>query len=687
MSKYVVVVCLFIMMVSQSLAYDTLRSSQIKASQWLCERKEVLFSVALRSSANRELAKVINNVHCDYPTHRDSIYFFSFVLKNDLPVTQQYYVFNSYNDGQIKWKAGDDREYTVFDFSPRKSISGNQLGTIYYYHKIVLQPEEVVEVQLTLFSDNRYDPTIDIRIDDLETFVKTVDLTNKEKFPNLVFVIFFLGALSFIGVFMLFLFFKNSQRIYLYYSLFLIGNILYGMTKLSSETSIGYWFFYYPYLRTLLNEPVQFLSFVAYYLFAIELLNLKLHTRIYNIIKIIIVIFVAYSILQVYMILIDVHVVTLKYFFIGMRAMLLPVNIFILISIWRNSSSFVLHYFMTGALFFLGCSMFAGYFSYFPEQYRLYFQWNLSIINVYQIGVLGEVLCFSLALGYKIKLSEDERLRNQQAYIEQLQENKRIVDEANRALETKVKERTEQITLMTQEVERERAEKMRLDLEKRVGDMEMMALRSQMNPHFLFNSLNSIKYFILSNQNAKASIYLSRFSKLIRQILDHSRQNFITLEAELEALKLYLEIESNRFDDKFSFSIDVSEDVVPSQVTIPPMLLQPFVENAIWHGLLHDTKEKKVLKIHIHLEEETNEYVFSIEDNGIGRRESARLKSNSIKSHNSMGIGLIENRIDLINKFSGKGIQIVIEDLYDEQNIALGTRVIIRLKKDSKNFP
>ncbi|MCZ8214870.1 MAG: histidine kinase, partial [Cyclobacteriaceae bacterium] len=293
--------------------------------------------------------------------------------------------------------------------------------------------------------------------------------------------------------------------------------------------------------------------------------------------------------------------------------------------------------------------------------------------------ILIEVLCFSFALGYRIKLTEDERTASHRAYVQQVETNRQMVENYSHELEAEVKQRSEKIIAITQEAEKEKAAAQRSELERKLVEAEMMALRSQMNPHFLFNSLNSIKYFIMSNQNDKASGYLSRFSKLIRQILDHSRHNLISLEAELAALQLYLEIEANRFEGKFQFSIQVSDEVNAAAILIPPMLLQPFVENAIWHGLLNSTADEKKLSIKVYDEADTEDYVFVIEDNGVGRKQASELKATRVNTHQSLGLALTESRIELFNRDINNDIRLAVHDLYEEGK-AVGTRVIIRLK-------
>ena len=134
-----------------------------------------------------------------------------------------------------------------------------------------------------------------------------------------------------------------------------------------------------------------------------------------------------------------------------------------------------------------------------------------------------------------------------------------------------------------------------VEKERKLGkerELEMQALRAQMNPHFIFNSLSSINHFVLKNETEAASDYLTKFSKLIRTVLNNSKKSMVSLEEELEMLRLYLEMENLRFKNAFSYGIHLDEMVKPTCIFIPPLLFQPFVENAVWHGLMHKKDPK-----------------------------------------------------------------------------------------------
>ena len=216
----------------------------------------------------------------------------------------------------------------------------------------------------------------------------------------------------------------------------------------------------------------------------------------------------------------------------------------------------------------------------------------------------------------------------------------------------------------------------RRNLNKRqVIESKLQALRAQMNPHFLSNALNAINYFILDNNAFAASRYLTKFSRLIRLILDHSQSAHITLGKELEALDLYLELEKLRYEDKFDFQIDVHEDISPQLVLIPPLIIQPFAENAVWHGFMNQTVAGQLC---IRIFPENGLLKCTIQDNGIGRA-AARAHQRSRGKAPGQGHQLTSNRLQLLLKETPTAQAVRIIDLTDENGQAQGTRVEISL--------
>ncbi|WP_349316745.1 tetratricopeptide repeat protein [Chitinophaga sp. MM2321] len=208
--------------------------------------------------------------------------------------------------------------------------------------------------------------------------------------------------------------------------------------------------------------------------------------------------------------------------------------------------------------------------------------------------------------------------------------------------------------------------------------LELRSLRSQMNPHFIFNSLSSIHRYIWSNNQEEASDYLTKFSRLMRLILDNTQHTFVTLNKELESLRLYLDLESLRCNGIFDYFIRLDPGINDEEVLIPPMILQPYVENAIWHGLVHKHADKGILDIEIVLNGRS--LICTITDNGIGRKKAMEIKERKGVMHNSVGMKVTEGRIDLIRKMNkNKEAKVTVMDLEDAAGQATGTKVIIIL--------
>ncbi|HLO83118.1 MAG TPA: histidine kinase [Chitinophagaceae bacterium] len=210
------------------------------------------------------------------------------------------------------------------------------------------------------------------------------------------------------------------------------------------------------------------------------------------------------------------------------------------------------------------------------------------------------------------------------------------------------------------------------ELQAQAAELEMQALRAQMNPHFIFNCLSSINRFILKNESKTASNYLTRFSRLIRMVLINSTKQMITLEDDLQMLKLYLEMEQMRFKDSFEFSITYQNVIDDDNIFIPPLLIQPFCENAIWHGLMHKDGPGK---LEINLGLDNNILHCIITDNGVGREKAGEIKSKSAQIEKSLGLKITTDRLALLNREKGVNTSYRIEDLYDEDGHAAGTRV------------
>ncbi len=219
--------------------------------------------------------------------------------------------------------------------------------------------------------------------------------------------------------------------------------------------------------------------------------------------------------------------------------------------------------------------------------------------------------------------------------------------------------------------EKEKLEK-ETELLRQIADVESQAFRAQMNPHFIFNALNSIKGFIVSQKSKDAAIYISRFSKLVRSVLDQSKQKHISLQEELESLELYIKLEQLRFRDGFDYQIILDDSLESHEILIPPIVFQPFVENAIWHGFKENPRSNQ---LSVSIKNQDDQLYISIRDNGVGRKVSAERKG--LSSHKSHGMEITQHRLERFASGIAEPVKIV--DLIDSSGVGTGTEVQILL--------
>ncbi|MEO7310331.1 MAG: histidine kinase [Chitinophagaceae bacterium] len=220
-----------------------------------------------------------------------------------------------------------------------------------------------------------------------------------------------------------------------------------------------------------------------------------------------------------------------------------------------------------------------------------------------------------------------------------------------------------------------RQEVVKRDFESKIAQVRMNLLRTQMNPHFLFNSLNSINSFILKNDRQNASGYLTKFSRLMRLILDNSRNEWVALDSEIKSIELYVQLEALRFNHAFAYTIQTDKDLDTENILLPPMLIQPYIENAIWHGLMYRKEPGGLLKVH--LSQQNNTLRVTINDNGVGRAAATALKSKSALQQKSYGMKITAERMNIVNETYHINAQASVTDLFDDQGNPAGTEVAL----------
>lgn len=487
------------------------------------------------------------------------------------------------------------------------------------------------------------------------------------------FIYFYIVSLIAIFIFALVFWLSLRDRLYFYYLGYLFFQIIYGFLILQFTIApIANFFEYVPELAVDLIEPVQF-AFIGFYIFfVLRLLQIEKYDKLLS--KILYYTAICLFLYAISRFVFSQYFLGDKYadiLFLTIRIIVLPLNFIFLFWIIFKVKHPLLVYFIIGQSFFFLGSILSTYVWYIGATSITghFFNFKSSPDIIFQIGLLLEVYCFSLALGKNVFLLQKEKEQAHTELIDQLQENQYLQETMNRELDGKVQKKTEELIQLYSEIEREKEQKTKDDFNKRIKEIEMVALRSQMNPHFIFNSMNAIKNLIMTSRNEDAIAYLDDFASLLREILQNSNREKITVEEELEILELYLSLEKSRIGKNFNYTIQVDSKEALSQYQIPPLLLQPIVENAIWHGLHPSLKAEKKLTI---LFDTTDDLKIVIEDNGIGRKASAEKK----KLHNSLGTTIVQDRLTLYNHLNDHAIYLKITDLEEDGNV-LGTRITL----------
>lgn len=488
--------------------------------------------------------------------------------------------------------------------------------------------------------------------------------------------LFFQGAIWMMMLYMFFLYFQNNRdTTYLYYGLYMFCAMYYLLQKVAGNGPFFFVLGEKPIVQHLLNEPVQWLIYFFYNMFILRFLEIKKYSRLLH--RMLLGISIAYL---VYMVaegswfILTFDKLTQSYLFIFSRSLVLIFALYTIIHGILVIKSPLLKYIIVGSIMFTGFTMISMF-------YSLGFSWlpdsRLYPINFMQIGILLEIFFFSLGMGRRIHLISIEKETVQKAYIDQLVRNEEIIQKSNQQLSAEVFKRTNEIIYKSRELEREREEKLKSEYQKQLMESEMNTLRLQMNPHFIFNSLNSIRYYILKEDTEKAADYITSFSRLLRMILQHSKQSTIKLSEELEALRLYIEFERQRFENKFDFSIRKVGDVDVENIRIQPLIIQPFVENSIWHGLLHKEGTGHLL---IELEVQGDVLQIVVEDDGVGRKQSKEYETDKGGTYKSMGMQITKDRLKVMAQMqmSSSGYEVI--DLVNADGSAAGTRVILKIR-------
>ncbi len=453
----------------------------------------------------------------------------------------------------------------------------------------------------------------------------------------------YVGALLIMICFFLAIYIQNKLPDFGYYAWYLIGVLLFGVLDVFPLHFNAWYIWEFPERWIYAKEIVAYVYLIGYHLFLMQFLTIKNNKPLlYKILYFINIVCALLWSANMGALLFGFDVQVLFGFIIINSVFFYGLFVFYLFLFWQlwtlRNIPFSKYLFWGSFSFYLGniLGILFGNFSSFSEPF--------FPNNFMQIGTLIEILFFALALGRKLLLDSEEKNRFQKVIIAQLEEKKTFMASLNLRLEQEVAAKTTEIVAQTYVLQATKEEKTRIQFQQQLQEMQLYALQTRLNPHFLFNCLNTIKSLVLAEKNEQASIYLSKFASLMRTTLENSAHLRVSLQQNIAYLRMYIELERLRFGEDFQFSIDYEGEEAPELLEVPPMLIQPFVENAIIHGLVPIKREKKLLIRFIE-----SEFFLHCEiiDNGNGFQENS-----NPSAHQSKGMAIIKNYFDLWN--SGK---------------------------------
>ena len=471
------------------------------------------------------------------------------------------------------------------------------------------------------------------------------------------------GCFLFIGIYAAYNYYLYRSVSFLWYISYTISAFFSGLHWMDIRLGM---FMFSPLLHDIIFSIFLYLIPVLYSFFIGSMLQLHIHFKKgWMLVKLLVLICITQMLLEFIEVRFDLFPFNKNYYGIFLNITPLILLNIVLLILTAKSKNPVKWFLFTGifSLMVLWCLPVMNLYAPSTDMnYELFLVINFPIVFLL-LGLVIEAICFSFALIYRSKLVLIEKNKLQENY--------------NKQWQAALQQRTTELETQNKVVEAQKIKQIETAFEQKIAETEMAALRAQMNPHFIFNCLNSIKLYTLENDSLTASEYLTIFSQLIRLVLENSRSEKVTLQKELETLRLYIELEAMRFKDKVKYQINVAPEIDQQYIDIPPLLLQPYVENAIWHGLMHK-KNGGNIRVDVSL---LTEHCLQIEitDDGIGRELAAEYKSKSATRQKSFGLKMTSERIDIINQVYKINADVQISDMKDGMNNSMGTKVIIKI--------
>ncbi len=574
----------------------------------------------------------------------------------NLSLSTVHYFTRLYTDNELIAKSG---AYETRGYHPPNSTGGYDRGRL----PVIVPPLSTITYWLrTEDRQNQLIPPLIYLETRFTGFAGEVESTFAARYLFLVLACM-TGCFLFIGIYAAYNYYLYRHTAFLWYICYTISAFFSGLHWMDIRLGM---FMFSPLVHDIIFSIFLYLIPVLYSFFIGSMLQLHIHFKKgWILVKLLVLISIIQMLLEFIEVRFDWFPFNKNYYgtFLNIAPLVL-LNIVLLILTAKSKDS-VKWFLFTGicSLMILWCLPVLN--PYAPSEnmnQELFLVINFPIVFLL-LGLIFEAICFSFALSYRSKLVLIEKNKLEIKHSEQL--------------EIALQQRSNELEAQNKVVEAQKIKQVETLFEKKIAETEMIALRAQMNPHFIFNCLNSIKLYTLENDSQTASEYLTKFSQLIRLVLENSRSEKVTLQKELETLRLYIELEAMRFKNKVKYQINAVPHIDQQYIEIPPLLLQPYVENAIWHGLMHKATGGNII-IDI---TQPSEYLLHIEitDDGIGREMAKEHKSKSATRQKSFGLKMTSERLEAINHIYQTNTEVKIVDLVDTEGNAAGTKVIIEI--------
>jgi two-component system LytT family sensor kinase len=497
--------------------------------------------------------------------------------------------------------------------------------------------------------------------------------------PSVLLIILLMGMLVVMFCYMAVSYRQSPEKSYLYYGLLILGLMFFYSLRLESYPYQISFFGYFPMLKYFWDtSALLFCLYLIYVLFARAFLNLKeMFPMLDKALAVSAWIFGGLVIADLILLFEGQYYASNILYVTVYFATIIPFIVLFFILSRRNDNPLI-QFFLAGSICLFLAQLVTHSFTVLNELGVTHLPPTLSPEYSLLVGIVTELLFFAIGLNYKNKLVHIRNAHAQERLIGELNKNKTLQIRLNEELELQVREQTFEILKKNKELEQQRQVQLETDYNRRLTEIELRAIRSQINPHFIFNCMNSIQLFVMQRDFDSAQKYLTDFSLLIRKTLDMSKLNFVSLTDEVNYLNTYLSLEKMRFESRMDYEVYVDPDLIPSEAEVPSMLLQPYVENAVKHGINNQINGKGKLVLSFYQKDE--DLICTIEDNGIGIRRSMEQKQDPAgRMHISTGMELSSNRAELLNKMFNTAIRIEVIDKEEMTPAESGTLVKITI--------